>query len=99
MPSPSRWKSPEARRTGERCWMRRRPERLAAILFMLAAMVTGCSHFGHYPVNAPLATYEPGYGYIAQNMGPEGNSEEVMLILSFTLPPSTSANWSFVHSV
>ena len=44
--------------------------RVAAYLLVLlgAALATGCSHFGHYPVNAPLEKYTPGYGYIAKNM-------------------------------
>ncbi|MRR11436.1 patatin-like phospholipase family protein, partial [bacterium] len=77
--------------------MRGRTERLVAILILilLAALGTGCSHFGHYPLNAPLAKYEPGYGYIAQNMGPEGNSEELMLILSFSGGGTRAAAFSY----
>lgn len=77
--------------------MKRRPERLVAILslLLLEALVAGCSHFGHYPVNEPLANYEPGYGYIAQNMGPEGNSEELMLILSFSGGGTRAAAFSY----
>ncbi len=77
--------------------MRRRPEQFVAILslLLLAAVGTGCSHFGHYPVNAPLDKYEPGYGYIAQNMRPEGNSEELMLILSFSGGGTRAAAFSY----
>lgn len=77
--------------------MNRRSERRVAILSLLlfAAVGTGCSHFGHYPVNAPLAKHEPGYGYIAQNMRPEGNSEELMLILSFSGGGTRAAAFSY----
>ncbi len=53
-------------------------------LFLVLLVTAGCSHFGHYPLNAPLDRYEPGYGYLARNMGPEGSSEELLLILSFS---------------
>ncbi len=56
----------------------------AFCLFLMLIGAAGCSHLGHYPVNAPLERYEPGYGYLARNMGPEGSSEELLLILSFS---------------
>ena len=77
--------------------MRRHSGRLTVILSLLLSLglVAGCSHFGHYPVNAPLAKYEPGYGYIAQNMKPDGNSEELMLILSFSGGGTRAAAFSY----
>ena len=58
---------------------------LPVIPFVLLWILTGgCTHFGHYPVNAPLNRYEPGYGYIGQNVVSPDNSEEVLLILSFS---------------
>jgi len=66
-----------------------------AAAFLLFILSTGCSHFGHYPVNAPLEKYDPGYGYIAQNMGPEGNSEDLMLILSFSGGGTRAASFSY----
>ncbi|MCU0554898.1 MAG: patatin-like phospholipase family protein [Syntrophales bacterium] len=62
---------------------------------LLLALTTGCSHFGHYPVNAPLETYEPGYGYIPRNVGPEGNSEELLLILTFSGGGTRAAAFSY----
>ena len=56
----------------------------AFCLFLMLIGAAGCSYLGHYPVNAPLERYEPGYGYLARNMGPEGSSEELLLILSFS---------------
>jgi NTE family protein len=64
-------------------------------LFLLWVMVGGCSHFGHYPVNQPLNKYEPGYGYIAQNMGSPDNSEELLLILSFSGGGTRAAAFSY----
>ena len=71
--------------------------RVAAYLLVLlgAALATGCSHFGHYPVNAPLEKYTPGYGYITQNMGQAGNSEDLMLILSFSGGGTRAAAFSY----
>jgi NTE family protein len=71
--------------------------RVAAYLLVLlgAALATGCSHFGHYPVNAPLEKYTPGYGYIAKNMGTAGNSEDLMLVLSFSGGGTRAAAFSY----
>ena len=71
--------------------------RVAAYLLVLlgAALATGCSHFGHYPVNAPLEKYTPGYGYIAQNLGQAGNSEDLMLVLSFSGGGTRAAAFSY----
>ncbi len=57
---------------------------LTSACFLLLVVVAGCSHFGHYPVNAPLKKFTHGYGYIAQNVGQKDNSEELLLILSFS---------------
>ncbi len=68
-------------------------ERVALLLVMILA--TGCSHFGHYPVNAPLEKHNPEYGYIAQNMGPVGNAEELLLILTFSGGGTRAAAFSY----
>jgi len=64
-------------------------------LFLMLIVTAGCSHFAHYPLNAPLDRYEPGYGYLARNMGPEGNSEELLLILSFSGGGTRAAAFSY----
>ncbi len=69
--------------------------RILAAVSLLLTLSNGCSHFGHYPLNATLEKYDPGYGYIAQNMGPEGNSEDLMLILSFSGGGTRAAAFSF----
>lgn len=68
---------------------------LTGVLMLLLALTAGCSHFGHYPVNAPLEKYAPGYGYVPRNMGPEGNSEELLLILTFSGGGTRAAAFSY----
>jgi NTE family protein len=58
-------------------------------------LLSGCSHFGHYPVNAPLNKYDPTYGYIGKNVGTEGNSEELLLILTFSGGGTRAAAFSY----
>ena len=67
----------------------------ALCLFLMLIGAAGCSHFGHYPVNAPLDRYESGSGYLLRNMGPEGNSEELLLILSFSGGGTRAAAFSY----
>jgi NTE family protein len=68
----------------------------AVCIFLLLNITAGCAHIGgHYPVNAPLEKYDPGYGYIAQNLGPDGNSEELLLILSFSGGGTRAAAFSY----
>ncbi len=65
-------------------------------LLFAFALVSGCAHIGgHYPVNAPLKKFDPNYGYIAQNMGPVGHSEELFLILSFSGGGTRAAAFSY----
>ncbi len=64
-------------------------------IFLLMSATAGCSHFGHYPVNTPLAKYNLGYGYIGENMGPESNSEELLLILTFSGGGTRAAAFSY----
>ncbi len=64
-------------------------------LFLLFILMGGCSHFGHYPVNAPLNKCEPGYGYIPHNLVSPDNSEELLLILSFSGGGTRAAAFSY----
>jgi NTE family protein len=64
-------------------------------LFLLWILAGGCSHFGHYPVNDPLDKLEPGYGYIAQNVKAPDNSEELLLILTFSGGGTRAAAFSY----
>ena len=67
----------------------------ALCLFLMLIGAAGCSHFGHYPMNAPLERYEPGSGYLLRNMGPESSSEELLLILSFSGGGTRAAAFSY----
>lgn len=64
-------------------------------IFLLWVFAGGCGHFGHYPVNDPLAKFQPGYGYIAQNIKAPENSEELLLILSFSGGGTRAAAFSY----
>ena len=64
-------------------------------LFLLLILAAGCTHFGHYPVNEPLKEYKPGYGYVPQNMVSPDNSEELLLILSFSGGGTRAAAFSY----
>lgn len=76
--------------------MRRKPRWALTALLLTFAFATGCAHIGgHYPVNAPLEKYNPGYGYIAQNLGPVGHSEELFMILSFSGGGTRAAAFSY----
>ena len=64
-------------------------------LFLLWVLAGGCGHFGHYPVNDPLDKLEPGYGYIPQNVRSSDNSEDLVLILSFSGGGTRAAAFSY----
>jgi NTE family protein len=64
-------------------------------LFFLVAVTAGCSHFAYYPVNKPLEQYKPGYGYIPQNKANPGNSDKLLLILSFSGGGTRAAAFSY----
>ena len=64
-------------------------------LFLLWVLTAGCTHFGHYPVNAPLNKYEPGSGYKPRNIASPDNSEELLLILSFSGGGTRAAAFSY----
>ncbi|MEN6623053.1 MAG: patatin-like phospholipase family protein, partial [Smithella sp.] len=63
-------------------------------LLLLASALSGCSHFGHYPINAPLERYEP-HGYIPQNLVNPNNSEKLLVILSFSGGGTRAAAFSY----
>lgn len=76
--------------------MRRKPGWVLAACLLPFTLATGCAHIGgHYPVNAPLEKFDPGYGYIAQNLGPVGHSEELLMILSFSGGGTRAAAFSY----
>ena len=82
----------------ESCSMKVPPRQISAVapLLLILTMASGYSHFGHFPENVRLEKYQPGYGYLIRNMEPEGNSEEMILILSFSGGGMTYAS-SYVY--
>ncbi len=47
----------------------------------IAVVATGCAH---YPVNQPLKQVDPQSGYRGKYMGTPGNSENLLLYLTFS---------------
>ena len=80
-------------RGGDGMIPRRALERIG--LFLLLIVSAGCTHFGHYPLNEPLNKYQPGSGYTIQNMASPDNSEELLLILSFSGGGTRAAAFSY----
>lgn len=50
-------------------------------LFFLALSLCGCAH---YPVNPPLKSYSPDYGYRPKNLKSDGNSDSLFVVLAFS---------------
>ena len=55
--------------------------RLCVSVVLAAFVTTGCAH---YPVNQPLEQVDPQGGYRPKYMGPPGNSENLLLYLTFS---------------
>ena len=58
-----------------------RPTYLWVTILAAALVVAGCAH---YPVNQPITKPDPDSGYRAPLMGTPGNSEHVLLYLTFS---------------
>ena len=65
---------------------------LCAVLLMIALAATGCAH---YPVNKPLQQVEPRSGYRGNLMGVPGNSDELLLYLTFSGGGARAAAFSY----
>ena len=55
--------------------------RFCASSFFVTLLAVGCAH---YPVNPPLKQVDPGSGYRGRTMGTAGNSENLLLYLTFS---------------
>lgn len=55
--------------------------RVFLVLFIFGLLASGCAH---YPVNQSLDQYDPSSGYRGKFMGNPGNSDEVILYLTFS---------------
>jgi len=59
----------------------RKMVRTNVIVVVFALLTIGCAH---YPLNQPLKLADPQSGYRAKNMGTPGNSENLLLYLTFS---------------
>jgi len=62
------------------------------VFSILSFIVGSCAH---YPVNQSLDQYSPDTGYRAKNMGTPGNSEEVLMVLTFSGGGTRAAAFSY----
>ncbi len=53
-------------------------------LFIIALITLTATHCAHYPVNQPLKQVDPESGYRGKFMGVLGNSDKLILILTFS---------------
>jgi NTE family protein len=70
----------------------RRTSILYSGLLVAFLLASGCAH---YPVNQPLEQYSPDTGYRAKNTGIPGNSEELLLLLTFSGGGTRAAAFSY----
>ncbi|MDQ5987349.1 MAG: hypothetical protein CSYNP_03089 [Syntrophus sp. SKADARSKE-3] len=64
------------------------------VLILCFFLTQGCTYV-KYPLNKPPAQYNPGSGYIAQNMKKPGNSDKLLVILSFSGGGTRAAAFSY----
>jgi NTE family protein len=64
---------------------------LAAVIFG-AVVATGCAH---YPINQPLKQVDPQSGYRAKFMGTPGNSQNLLMYLTFSGGGTRAAAFSY----
>lgn len=55
--------------------------RICFVSLCLLSLAAGCAH---YPVNTPLKEFNPDTGYKGKNMGSSDNSDDLMLLLTFS---------------
>jgi NTE family protein len=68
-------------RRGEMLGGLRQFVRICVIVVVVALVTVGCAH---YPLNQPLKQSDPQSGYRAKYMGTPGNSENLLLYLTFS---------------
>jgi len=59
------------------------PSRIILLLMVLFVGMSGCTQFAPYPVNEPIKQFNRK-GYLSQSRGTPGNSDKLLLILSFS---------------
>ncbi len=71
--------------------VRTRSAVLAGIIILLAAL-TGCAH---YPINEPISQIDPDKGYRGKFARRDGQSQEVLLYLTFSGGGTRAAAFSY----
>jgi NTE family protein len=66
--------------------------RIVLVLLCATIAAAGCAH---YPVNQPLSHYDPETGYREAFMGVPGNSDELLLYLTFSGGGTRAAAFSY----
>ncbi len=62
------------------------------LLILVITLITGCAH---YPVNVPIAKYDPDYGYRGKNMRVPDKKETLLVSLSFSGGGTRAAAFSY----
>lgn len=62
------------------------------VLLMATLLAFGCAH---YPVNPPIKAYRPGAGYRGKHVKAPGNSDKMLLLLTFSGGGTRAAALSF----
>ena len=65
---------------------------LMGILLLATLLEFGCAH---YPINEKLEQYNPDAGYDMKNMGVPGNSDGLMILLSFSGGGTRAASFAY----
>jgi len=77
----------------------RQNSRLNRALFrfflIVALSLAGGAGCAHYPVNKPLAHYDPRYGYVPKNMHEHKESAQLMVLLAFSGGGTRAAAFSY----
>ncbi|HXX53162.1 MAG TPA: patatin-like phospholipase family protein, partial [Thermodesulfovibrionales bacterium] len=79
-------------RLAEKDWASGLNRNILLAQFLTIIIAAGCAH---YPVNQPLSHYDPGSGYRATFMGVPGNSDELLLYLTFSGGGTRAAAFSY----
>jgi NTE family protein len=69
-----------------------RTRSIISAVFLIVLVMTGCAH---YPVNQPLSQYDPADGYRETFRGVPGNSDELLLYLTFSGGGTRAAAFSY----
>src|SRR5512135_1397034 len=72
-----------------------RMRRRLVLFFAIVTITFGAVGCAHYPVNQPLTQVDPDSGYRGKFMGVPGNSDELLLYLTFSGGGTRAAAFSY----